>query len=183
MYDAIDARKALIDFAVDMALKVTWLCILFNRFGGLNMILDQIVWRAQQGWRHVARHPESGSIIWRSDGDVPVRIENIMTMEDVRCSNQAFKQILESNLFTLGKVSGRHIVNAGLQRASRAASESCMGVITWMYDDVHPSSVVRTMGWRCLGPSAASAQLCYVPHKHHRANVKVYHTQERCPKG
>ena len=42
-----------------------------------------------------------------------VRVEDIVAVEDVRGSDEAFEEVLKSNFFALGEVSSRHFVDEG----------------------------------------------------------------------
>lgn len=60
---------------------------------------------------------------------MPVRVENIVTVENVRGGDEAFEEVFKSDLFALGEVSSRHFVDEGSQKAWWAACENCMAVV------------------------------------------------------
>jgi hypothetical protein len=105
MHHAVDVREPLVNLAMDVTLEVPRFRILLDRFGGFDVVFDKVVWRAHQGRWHVTRHPERRGIIGRSHGDVPVRVHNIMAMEDVGGSDEPLEEVLESHLLAFGEVS------------------------------------------------------------------------------
>lgn len=113
MHDTVDVRKTLVYLAMDVTLEVAGFRVLLDRFGGFDVVLNKVVGRAHKSRRHVARHPESCSVVRRSHGDMPVRVEDIMTVEYVGGSDEAFEKVLKSNLLALGKISCRHAVIEG----------------------------------------------------------------------
>ena len=59
---------------------------------------------------------------------MPIRVEDIVAVEDVGCGDEAFEEVFKSDLFALGEISGRHFADEGSQKASWTARESCMVV-------------------------------------------------------
>ena len=118
MHHAIDIWKSLVYLAMDVTLEVARFRVLLDRFGGFDVVLDEVVGRAHQSRWHVTRHPESCGVVWGSYGDVPVRVHNIMAVEDVGGSDEPLEEVLKSNLFAFGEVTCRHDVIDGYQNTS-----------------------------------------------------------------
>lgn len=118
MHHAVDIWESLVYLAMDVTLEVAGFRVLLDRIGGFDVILDEIVWRAHKGRRHVTRHPKSCSVVRGSHGDVPVRVHNIMAVEDVGGSHEPLEEVLKSNLFAFGKVTCRHDVIDGYRNTS-----------------------------------------------------------------
>lgn len=48
---------------------------------------------------------------------MPIRVKNIMAVEDVGGYHEALEKIFKSHFFAFGKVTSRHFVVEGLQEA------------------------------------------------------------------
>jgi hypothetical protein len=103
---------------MDMSLKIARLRFLLHCFGAINVVFNQIVLRADQRWRHVARHPECRRIIWGSHRDMSISIEDAIVVEDVAGRNEAFEEVLKADLFAFREISGRHNSRVGMVYAT-----------------------------------------------------------------
>lgn len=111
MHYAVDVREPLVYLAMNVALEVARFRVLLNRIGGFNVVLDKVIRRAHKSRRHVARHPESCSVVRGSHRYVSVRVHNIMAVEDVGGSDEPLEEVLKSDLLALGEVTCRHYVS------------------------------------------------------------------------
>ena len=105
---AVDGWKALVDFTVDISLQVARLCILLDCLGAVDLVLDEMVWRADERGRHVARHPEGGGVVRGAHRNVAVGVNDTIVLEDMAGGNEASEEILKPDLFALWKVSRGH---------------------------------------------------------------------------
>jgi hypothetical protein len=109
VYHNVDRRKALVDFTVNVSLKISRLYILIlNLLGRIHLVLNEVILRAHECRRHIARHPERSGVVRASNRDVPVRVEDAMMVEDVAGSDQTTEEVFKADLFALGEISGRH---------------------------------------------------------------------------
>lgn len=49
---------------------------------------------------------------------MPIGVEDVMAVEDVRCSDEALEKIFKSHLLAFWEVTGGHVVDDGLHKAS-----------------------------------------------------------------
>ena len=126
--NTVNTWEPLVDLAVDVALQVARLCVLLDRFGRFYVIFDQVVLRAHQSRWHIARHPESGSVVWGADRNVTICIQDIVPVEDVGCGYKTAEQVFKSNLLAFGEISGRHLFCGELEEACGETCDSCTAV-------------------------------------------------------